>query len=135
MSPHSTVAQKLPAFFIYGDEERKFPVMHRLINLSCRSNQLSELTRQSNNRARVRRSANIERVFCAADRLHTSQNAPSTHNRYDPWRCGSKIGCAVFLKKKSPPRKRKHQLRGCHEGGGRRASKGRLIVRIHFLTI
>jgi hypothetical protein len=27
-------------FFIYGDEERKFPVVHRLINLSFRMNHL-----------------------------------------------------------------------------------------------
>jgi hypothetical protein len=37
---------------IYGDEERKFPVMHSLVNLSFRSNQLSELARKSDNHVR-----------------------------------------------------------------------------------
>jgi hypothetical protein len=35
--------------------------------------------------------------------------------------CGSKIGRAALLKKKSPLRKRKRQLRGCNEDGEKKA--------------
>jgi hypothetical protein len=83
VSPIRQLRKSCLLFFIYSDVERKFRVVHRLISLSFRINQLSELARQSDNRVRVRRSGALSAYFARADRSRTSQNAPSTHNRDD----------------------------------------------------
>jgi hypothetical protein len=121
MSPHSGVAQEFSTLLICVDEERKFPVTHRLINLSFRSNQLSELARQSDNRVPVRRSGTLSAYFVrqiGCIHRSTRQAGITVMIRGG---CGSKTGSAALLKKKSPPRKRKHQLRGCNEDGGKKA--------------